>query len=128
MIIISQKTLDDLEFDAVVAQIASFSITQFGKAKIQHLKPYGNPKDAVYMLDLTHEFISSFENENRIPNHGFEDIAEELKLLRIENNFLEVEQFRKIASLSITTNVLLKFFKKFNEYYPLLFERSSSKF
>ena len=124
MIKISQKTLDDLEFDAVVAQIASFSITQLGKAKIQHLKPYENQKDAVYMLDLTHEFISSFENENRIPNHGFEDIAEELKLLRIENNFLEVEQFRKIASLSITTNVLLKFFKKFNEYYPLLFERS----
>ena len=127
MITISQKTLDDLEFDAVVAQIASFSITQLGKAKIQQLKPYGNQKDAVYMLDLTHEFISSFENENRIPNHGFEDIAEELKLLRIENNFLEVEQFRKIASLSSTTNVILKFFKKFHEYYPLLFERSEQQ-
>ena len=59
----------------MVAQIASFSITQLGKAKIQHLKPYGNQKDAVYMLDLTHEFISSFENENRIPNHGFEAIV-----------------------------------------------------
>ena len=124
MIKISQKTLDDLEFDAVVAHIAAFSVTQLGKAKVQQLNPYENQKDAVHMLDLTHEFISSFENENRIPNHGFDAITEELKLLRIENNFLEVEQFRKIASLSITTNVLLKFFKKFQEYYPLLFERS----
>jgi DNA mismatch repair protein MutS2 len=124
MIKIAQKTLDDLEFDAVVAHIAAFSVTQLGKAKVQQLKPYENQKDAVHMLDLTHEFISSFENENRIPNHGFDTITEELKLLRIENNFLEVEQFRKIASLSITTNVLLKFFKKFQEYYPLLFERS----
>ena len=124
MIKISQKTLDDLEFDAVVAHIAAFSVTQLGKSKVQQLKPYENQKDAVYMLNLTHEFISSFENENRIPNHGFDTITEELKLLRIENNFLEVEQFRKIASLSITTNVLLKFFKKFQEYYPLLFERS----
>jgi DNA mismatch repair protein MutS2 len=124
MIKIAQKTLDDLEFDAVVAHIAAFSVTQLGKAKVQQLKPYENQKDAVYMLNLTHEFISSFENENRIPNHGFDTITEELKLLRIENNFLEVEQFRKIASLSITTNVLLKFFKKFQEYYPLLFERS----
>ena len=124
MIKISQKTLDDLEFDAVVAHIAAFSVTQLGKAKVQQLNPYENQKDAVHMLDLTHEFISSFENENRIPNHGFDTITEELKLLRIENNFLEVEQFRKIASLSITTNVLLKFFKKFQEYYPLLFERS----
>ena len=124
MIKISQKTLDDLEFDAVVAHIAAFSVTKLGKAKVQQLKPYENQKDAVHMLDLTHEFISSFENENRIPNHGFDAITEELKLLRIENKFLEVEQFRKIASLSITTNVLLKFFKKFQEYYPLLFERS----
>ena len=124
MIKIAQKTLDDLEFDAVVAHIAAFSVTQLGKAKVQQLNPYENQKDAVHMLDLTHEFISSFENENRIPNHGFDAITEELKLLRIENNFLEVEQFRKIASLSITTNVLLKFFKKFQEYYPLLFERS----
>ena len=124
MIKIAQKTLDDLEFDAVVAHIAAFSVTQLGKSKVQQLKPYENQKDAVYMLNLTHEFISSFENENRIPNHGFDTITEELKLLRIENNFLEVEQFRKIASLSITTNVLLKFFKKFQEYYPLLFERS----
>ena len=54
-----------------------------------------NQKDAVYMLDLTHGDISSFENE-AIPNHGFEDIAEELKLLRIENNFLEVESFEKL--------------------------------
>jgi len=97
MIKISQKTLDDLEFDAVVAHIAAFSVTQLGKAKVQQLKPYENQKDAVHMLDLTHEFISSFENENRIPNHGFDAITEELKLLRIENNFLEVEQFRKIA-------------------------------
>ena len=124
MIKIAQKTLDDLEFDAVVAHIAAFSVTQLGKSKVQQLKPYENQKDAVYMLNLTHEFISSFENENRIPNHGFDTITEELKLLRIENNFLEVEQFRKIASLSITTNVLLKFFKKFQEYYPILFERS----
>ena len=72
MIKISQKTLDDLEFDAVVAHIAAFSVTQLGKAKVQQLNPYENQKDAVHMLDLTHEFISSFENENRIPNHGFD--------------------------------------------------------
>ena len=71
-----------------------------------------------------HEFVSSFDNENRIPNHGFEDISEALKLLRIENNFLEVDQFRKISLLSVTTNTLLKFFKKFHDYYPLLYKRS----
>lgn len=126
MIKISQKTLDDLEFDAVIAQVASFAITTLGRAEIEQLIPYAIKKDCIETLNLVHEFVSSFDNENRIPNHGFDDITEELKLLSIENNFLDVEQFRKIAVLSITTNTLLKFFKKFREYYPLLFERSEA--
>ena len=126
MIKISQKTLDDLEFDAVIAQVAAFAITTLGRAEIEQLIPYAIKKDCIETLNLVHEFVSSFGNENRIPNHGFDDITEELKLLSIENNFLDVEQFRKIAVLSITTNTLLKFFKKFREYYPLLFERSEA--
>ena len=124
MINISQKTLDDLEFDAVVAQVAAYTITSLGRAEINKLQPFNTKEETTDALKLVHEFVSSFENDNRIPNHGFEDITEELKLLRIENNFLDVEQFRKIAALSITTNTQLKFFKKFHDYYPLLFKRS----
>ena len=124
MINISQKTLDDLEFDTVVAQVAAYNITSLGRAEINKLQPFNTKEETTDALKLVHEFVSSFENDNRIPNHGFEDITEELKLLRIENNFLDVEQFRKIAALSITTNTQLKFFKKFHDYYPLLFKRS----
>ena len=121
---ISQKTLDDLEFDIVKAQVESYCITSQGKNQVKKLKPLSKEKEATDALNLVNEFLSSFENENRIPNHGFEDIIEELKTLRIENNFLEIEQFRKISSLSITCNILLKFFKKFKEYYPLIFDIS----
>ena len=124
MINISRKTLDDLEFDTVVAQVAAYNITSLGRAEINKLQPFNTKEETTNALKLVHEFVSSFQNDNRIPNHGFEDITEELKLLRIENNFLDVEQFRKIAALSITTNTQLKFFKKFHDYYPLLFERS----
>ena len=79
----------------------------------------------VEALQLTNEFVASFENENRIPNHGFDAITKELKLIKIENNYLEIDGFRKILSICITTNVLLKFFKKFHEYYPLLHGHSS---
>jgi DNA mismatch repair protein MutS2 len=121
---ISQKTLDDLEFDIVKAQVEAYCITYLGKNQVKRLKPLTKEKDATDALNVVNEFLSSFENENRIPNHGFEDIIEELKTLRIENNFLEIEQFRKISSLSITCNILLKFFKKFKEYYPLIFDIS----
>ena len=125
MINISQKTLDDLEFDVVKLQVEAYCITSLGKSKINKLKPLSNKNDITEALILVDEFLSSFENENRIPNHGFEDITDELKLLCIENNFLENEQFRKIASLSIASNILLKFFQKFKEYYPTIFKISN---
>ena len=126
MINISQKTLDDLEFDIVKLQVEAYCITSLGKSKINKLRPLSNKNDITEALILVNEFLSSFENENRIPNHGFEDITDELKLLCIENNFLETEQFRKIASLSIASNILLKFFQKFKEYYPTIFKISNN--
>ena len=126
MINISQKILDDLEFDIVKLQVEAYCITSLGKSKINKLKPLSNKNDITEALILVNEFLSSFENENRIPNHGFEDITDELKLLCIENNFLENEQFRKIASLSIASNILLKFFQKFKEYYPTIFKISNN--
>ena len=125
MIQISNKALQDLEFQTVIDHVLAYSVTRPGRSQIQQIKPFSNPKDVILSLKLVNELLSSFENENRIPNHGFEDITQELKLLRIENNFLEVESFRKIASLSITVNVLLKFLIKFKDYYPLLHHQCS---
>ena len=120
MIKISKKTLQDLEFESVIQQVASHNVTSLGKNEILATLPFSQREDVIEALRLTNEFVSSFDNENRIPNHGFDAITAELKLIRIENNYLEIDGFRKIASICVTTNILLKFFKKFHEYYPLL--------
>ncbi|MBT7850255.1 MAG: DNA mismatch repair protein MutS [Formosa sp.] len=120
MINISKKTLQDLEFESVIQQVATNNVTNLGKNEILATLPFSKREDVIEALQLTNEFVSSFDNENRIPNHGFDAITSELKLMRIENNYLEIDGFRKIASICVTTNILLKFFKKFHEYYPLL--------
>ena len=120
MINISKKTLQDLEFESVIQQVATHNVTNLGKNEILATLPFSKREDVIEALQLTNEFVSSFDNENRIPNHGFDAITSELKLMRIENNYLEIDGFRKIASICVTTNILLKFFKKFHEYYPLL--------
>ncbi len=120
MINISKKTLQDLEFESVIQQVASHNVTSLDKNEILATLPFSQREDVIQALRLTNEFVSSFDNENRIPNHGFDAITAELKLIRIENNYLEIDGFRKIASICVTTNILLKFFKKFHEYYPLL--------
>ena len=76
-------------------------------------------------MESVSEFTASFANENRIPNHGFDDLTSEINLLKIENSVLELEGFRRIAKASDIINILLKFFEKFKEYYPRLFEQST---
>lgn len=117
MIHIHEKTLQDLEFATVLKQVSILCVTPLGSEKALQITPFSNKEALVIHLNLTNEYASSFANDNRIPNHGFETIAQEIKLLRIENTYLEVPSLKKIASISLTTNELVRFFKKFEIYY-----------
>ena len=67
---------------------------------------------------MTSEYCASFDNENSIPNHGFDDISPYFQLLKIENSVLELEAFRNLARNTETTNTLVRFLAKFKTYYP----------
>ncbi len=118
---IPEKTIDDLEFNTVLEQLSGLAITAVGKDACLHLKPIEDEEALLFQLHSVSEFVSSFENENHIPNHGFDSIAKEIDLLKIENIVLEIDGFKRIVAASDTINTLLKFFKKFKEYYPNLF-------
>ena len=122
---IPEKALTDLEFTTVLQQLSQLAITSMGKESCLSLQPYENEQELILQLESVSEFTASFANENRIPNHGFDDLTSEINLLKIENSVLELEGFRRIAAASDIINILLKFFKKFKEYYPRLFEQST---
>lgn len=125
MINIHQKTLQDLEFATVLKQVSEYCITALGNEAALSISPYKDKETLLFSLQLTNEYISSFYNDNRIPNHGFDPITKELKLLNIENTFLEPHSLKKLVSISLTSNDLIKFFKKFETYYPNLQQFSS---
>lgn len=125
MISITTKTLQDLEFNTVLETIATLCNTEIGKQKAMEVKPFQNKETLMDALLQTSEYVSSYTNNNAIPNHYFDEITNELKFLAIEDSFLEVSSFRKIATLSETTNNLLVFLKKFEDYYPKLNEKAS---
>lgn len=125
MISITDKTLQDLEFNTVLQAISEICNTDLGKEKALNITPFRNKEDLMDALYQTSEYVSSFTNNNAIPNHGFESINHEIKFLAIEDSFLEVGSFRKIATISETVNILLLFLKKFNDYYPKLNAKSS---
>ncbi|MBF6642360.1 DNA mismatch repair protein MutS [Flavobacterium sp. J49] len=125
MISITDKTLKDLEFNTVLQTISDRCNTEIGKQKALEIVPFKSKETLMDALLQTSEYLSSFTNNNAIPNHGFENIANDIKFLAIEDSFLEVGSFRKIATLSDTVNVLLLFLKKFHDYYPKLNEKAS---
>ncbi|MGB5371738.1 MAG: DNA mismatch repair protein MutS, partial [Flavobacteriaceae bacterium] len=107
-------------------KLASRCNTELGKEAALSLAPLPDRESILTALGQTAEYLSSLISENRIPNHGFEPINKELQLLRIENTTLEVTGFKRIASICMTTGEHKKFFKKFREYYPLLFSASEA--
>ena len=115
-----KKTLEDLEFFEVTEQISDFAITPMGKASCTALEPLMEQDAMLKELHIVSEYLASFDNDNRIPNHGFEDLSPALQLLKIENSVLEIIAFRNIAAASQTVNTLLLFFNKFKSYYPSL--------
>jgi DNA mismatch repair protein MutS2 len=115
-----KKTLEDLEFFGVTEQIADFTITPMGKASCIALEPLPDQDTMLKELHTVSEYLASFDNDNRIPNHGFEDLSPAFQLLKIENSLLEITAFRNIAAASQTVNTLLLFFNKFKTYYPSL--------
>lgn len=117
MIKIHEKTLQDLEFTTVLNQVNALCITQLGQENALQILPFEEVTVLRTELNYTNEYLSSFDNDNRIPNHGFDAISKEIKLLNIENTYLEVQSFQKIISLSLTVNTILKFLEKFKEYY-----------
>lgn len=120
MISITDKTLKDLEFYTVLEAVASSCVTEPGHEKALQITPFKNKEELMDSLLQTSEYVSSFDNNNALPNHGFEPINNEVKFLSIEDSYLEASGFRKIAVVSETVNTLIKFLEKFDDYYPKL--------
>jgi len=121
---IHTKTLQDLEFDTVLEQLSVRCHTELGKERALGVVPLTDEASIHRELGQTSEYLSSLISDNRIPNHGFDTIDGDLKLLKIENTTLEISGFKRIGNICKTIAEHKKFFKKFKEYFPLLFEAS----
>ena len=119
---IPKKTLEDLEFDVVVDNILSYCVTSHGKEKLKSLKPSLVFDQINFSLDLVSEYLSSLDNDNNFPNHFFESISKEIKIIQILNSQLEIDSFRKIKTVVELTILHIKFLKKFKSYYVNIYE------
>ncbi|MVO08425.1 DNA mismatch repair protein MutS [Flavobacterium sp. TP390] len=126
MISVTNKTLQDLEFHTILETISNKCTTEIGQQKAQEIVPFKDKEALLLELAQTSEYVASYSNNNAIPNHGFESITKDLQFLGIEDSFLDASSFKKIAHVAETANTLLLFLRKFQEYYPKLYFKSST--
>ena len=123
---ITEKTLTDLEFYTVLKSIEKYCLTDLGKKNTLLIRPISKRDKLLSELSQTFEYVSSFENNNRIPTHYFDDITKEIQLLTIENSYLEPASLLKVASLTNSVLEILKFLKKFEILYPTLAQNATT--
>jgi len=117
---ISDKTLEDLEFNEVLDSIKQYAKTDLGRLAIENVRPISNKTDLILQLNYVNEYLATFQSENKIPNHEFEAITNAIHLLGIEGSFMEIKAFNKIKSIVLILKELKHFFLEFQEYFPNL--------
>src|SRR5690606_40154769 len=63
-----------LEFPTVLQQLSDRCTTDLGKAVALEIEPLGDEGELIELLGRTSEYLASFDNGNRIPNHYFDQI------------------------------------------------------
>lgn len=121
---INKEDLNELEFPALLSEIAPFAYSPKTSEEILQLHPL-SIDEAEISLKKTAEYLSSFESSNAIPFDEYEDIDSELKLMLIENFRLENNAFIKIKTITEQIGKLQKFFPTMPETFPTLLKEIS---
>ena len=110
---ITAKTLEDLEFPEIRKQLEAFCHTGPGRQAARSVTPFRDAGLLQDSLARASEYLASFENDNQIPNHGFEPVDSFLGMLKVENSLLPIEAFRHMSDLAGLIRDHQRFFKKF---------------
>ncbi|MGB1041381.1 MAG: endonuclease MutS2 [Flavobacteriales bacterium] len=113
----------ELEFDLVCEILSNYCKSSKAKELALNLKFFSNVDELKNEFDLLEEIQRIYKDESlQLPHPNSEDIDGALKLLRVENGVLILDELIKIYSLCLGTKELIKFSKQNREEAPLIFE------
>ncbi len=120
---ISQETLDALEFDRVRKCAAGLAASPLGMARLSELVPFESASDAERAMALTGEMVTIISG-GEFPIHGTHDIRAELQSASVEGAALEPEELLRIAETARTCDQVRTFLHSKRQTSPLLYEVS----
>ncbi|MFY7667176.1 MAG: endonuclease MutS2, partial [Crocinitomicaceae bacterium] len=115
-----QQTILDLEFNLIIEWLGQYVIEKTASEKIKNLKPSNNFVQLEFDLNQLNELKTIRISNESFPALDFEELKEEIKLLKIQNSVVSIEGFRRIYQASDLINRLVTFFESRKQRYPSL--------
>ncbi len=120
---IDEQTIKDLEFDIVRNFLANQCKSEKAKINASRIKPFTSLEEVGREFAVLREIQSVYENADiSFPHSSSEDIDHALKVLRIENGVLTVDELVRVFQLCLGTDNLVRFAKKYRDEYPRVWE------
>lgn len=114
---------EKLEFDKILALLVNECYGLLGKQAVHQLPMMTDVAAIERCLNETWEYKITIEQNDHFPLSGYEDLAEDLKYLHIEDYVLPEDAWRRILNVLQITGDIFRFFDKDRkEIYPHLFD------
>lgn len=112
------QTIQDLEFDLIRRQVASYSVSETASKKLLGMLPYKEVKQCIRILKATSELVEIKNSKIGFPPVEFEELHKEIKLLHIKGSVLQVEGLLRLMLASNLVNDILKSLEKREDNFP----------
>ena len=126
MPLLDLQSRKDLEFDTICQILSNYCKSQKAKSLAKHLKMFKDLDAVKKELSIVAEIQTVYHDESlNFPHSNAEDIDDALKMLRVENGVLIVDELIKVYNLCKGTKTLIKFSKQNQIQLPLVYEACS---
>lgn len=126
MLIHSKDLYEKLEFNKVLASIKSYCQGELGKAFFDTIEIGTTLSGIKELHEEVGEWLKSHEEETIIPFSIYDDISDDIPLLKKEGYVLEIEAIQKIHQILITAYGVNNFFQDYQKHklYPRLTKKA----
>lgn len=114
---------EQVDFNYILQRLQEYCYSSKSKDMVQTLTPSASFALIQLQLTETNEYLLSIHKGDSLISGHFPDVANELRLLGIENAVLSTAQTVQLRKLVILANELIRFFKDKEMVYPFLKKR-----
>ncbi|NJC24722.1 endonuclease MutS2 [Neolewinella antarctica] len=111
MILLPRDTYEKLEFDKILELVEANCNGEIGRAIVRNLEPSTKFREVSRWLDEVAEFRRGSDDRNMFSIGAYDDVEEEMKMLRVEGYVLSESGLAKLNVLLLQAKGIFKYFE-----------------